>query len=105
MVTDVSQERDAIVAVLLDLLIPARRRVGGRIAPRIIVECEEVASLIVRAAIHVGRHIVSVALNVRRGVPDWNLTVALATDVLLHVTGHRFDVWRAVGVVICVDDL
>lgn len=99
------QKWEAVVGVLLDLLVPAGLGVGRGIAPRVIVEGEEVAALVVGTAVHVSGHLVAVGVNIGGGVSNWNGSVASAVTVLLHVTGDGLDVWCAVGCVVVVDDL
>jgi len=99
------QERKAVVAKLLDLLVPPRSRVRGRVTPRVVVESEKVTALVIGTAVHVLCHFVAVALNVGSGVANGNRAVATAANVLLQVTSDSLDIRSAVGGVVGVDDL
>lgn len=87
-----SQKRDAVVAVLLNLLAPARGRVRGRVAPGVVVESEEVASLIVGAAVHVSGHLIAVGVNISSGVTNRDTAVAAVADILSDITSDSLDV-------------
>lgn len=100
-----SQQRDAVVAVRRHLLVPAGDGVGRRIAPRVVVEGEEVAALVVGAAVHVRRCVVAVARHVGRRVAHGDTAEVLLGEVGLDVARRRFDVGGVVGVVVGVDDL
>jgi hypothetical protein len=99
------QERNAVVAVLLDLLVPAGLLEGRRVTPRVVVESVEVAALVVGAAVHVLGHLEAVALDIGGGVTDGDLAVATAADVLPQVTSDGLDVGRAVAGLVIVNDL
>ena len=99
------QEGNAVVAVLLDLLVPAGLLEGRRVTPRVVVESVEVAALVVGTAVHVLGHLETVALDIGGGVTDGDLAVAAAADVLPQVTGDGLDVGRAVAGLVIVNDL
>jgi len=99
------QERKAVVAVLLDLLVPASLGEGRWVTPRVVVESVEVTALVVGAAVHVLGHLEAVALDVGGRVSNGNLTVAARADVLSQVTGDGLDVRSSGGGGVVVDDL
>lgn len=99
------QQRYAVARKLLHLLIPAALLERRRITPRVVVEGEEIAALVLRATVHILSHFVSIALHICGRIADGNLSVPLETDVLLHIASRGLDVRRTVGVVVRVDDL
>ena len=99
------EERDAVAAVLLHLLVPAGDGEGAWVAPRVIVERKEVAALVFRSAVHVCCHVVTVILDISGRVANWDLTIAHAGDVGLHITCCRFHIWSCVSGIVGVDDL
>ena len=98
------QERNAVVAVLLNLLVPARLGEGRRVTPRVVVESIEVTALVVGTAVHVLGHLEAVALDIGGGVTNGNLAVATAANVLPQVTSDGLDVGRAVAGLVIVND-
>lgn len=99
------QERNRVVAPSLDLLLPSGGHKVGWITPTVVVESEEVDSLIVCTAIHILGSLQTVVVDVGGGVADRDGTVLPVANVLLHVTGDSFDPWsRDTGWDI-VDDL
>ena len=99
------QERNAVVAVLLDLLVPAGLGEGRRVTPRVVVESVEVTALVVGTAVHVLGHLEAVALDIGGGVTNGDLAVATAANVLPQVTGDGLDVGCAVAGLVIVNDL
>lgn len=98
------EERNAVVAVGLNLGAPARALVRRRVTPGVVVEGEEVAALVVGTAVHVCGHLVTVAVDISSGVADGDSTVATAVAVLLEVASDSLNVRSAVGGVVIVDD-
>lgn len=99
------QERDAVAAVLLDLLVPASLGEGGRVTPGVVVESVEVAALVVGAAVHVLGHLEAVAFDICCRVAHRDLPVASGADVLSQVAGDGLDVRGSRGGLVIVDDL
>jgi hypothetical protein len=99
------QNGDAVVGKLLDLLVPTRGGVVRRVAPRVVVETEEVAAGGIVTAVHVVGHLVAVALDVSSRVTDGDLAKTAGVHVRLDVTGDSLDVRSAVGGLVVVDDL
>lgn len=99
------QNGNAVVAELGNLLVPARCAVGRRVAPRVVVEGEEVAVGGRRTAVHVGSGLEAVGLDISGRVSDGNLTELARVHVGLDVTGNSLDVRGGVGGVVVVDDL
>lgn len=99
------QDWGAIVSILLDLGIPSGRGEGRRIAPRVVIESEEVATSIGAAAVHVCGHLVSVVLDISCRVAHRNGTVATGADVGLDVTSDRLNEWGSEDSLVVVDDL
>jgi hypothetical protein len=95
----------AVALVGLDLLVPAGDRERGRVAPRVVVEGEEVGALVVGAAVEVKGLGLDVLGDISGRVSDRNLASLAVGDVLLHVTGDSLDVRSRVGVGLVVDDL
>ena len=75
------------------------------VAPGIVVEGEEIAALVICTAVHVLGHIPTGVLNISGRVANWDRTVALAVDILSHVTGSGLDIRRGVGSIGLVDNL
>jgi hypothetical protein len=67
------QDRDTVVLELLDLLVPAGGGERRRVAPGVVVECEEIAADGVVSAVHVSSHLVAVRLDISSRVSDGNL--------------------------------
>lgn len=99
------QDGKAVVAVLFNLGGPARLSVGRWAAPRVVVEGVEITALVIGTAVHVGGHLVSVAVDIGGRVADGNGSVASAISVLLEITSDGLDIWGTVGGVVIVDDL
>lgn len=99
------QDRDAVVLELLHLLVPAGLLEGRRVAPRVVVESEEVATNGIISAVHVRCHLVTVRFNISRGVSDGDLAETASVDVRLDVTSDSLDVGSTVGGGIVIDDL
>lgn len=99
------EDRFAVVAVELDLLVPARLGEGRGIAPGVIIESEEVRALVIRATVEEQSLLLDVLGNIGGGVTDRNGTRGLVANEALHVTGDGLDVSGSAGVVALVDDL
>lgn len=99
------QERKTVVGESGNLLRPARLCVAGGIAPRVVVEGEEVTALIIGTAVHVSGHVVSVAVDIGSRVSDRDGSVAPAVTVLLEIASDGLDVWGTDGSSVIVDDL
>ena len=99
------EEGQTVVAVGGNLLVPARDGVGRGVTPRVVVEGEEVAALVVGTAVHVLGSLVAVLTNISSRVADRDGTVASVVAVLLEIAGDGLDVRSAVGGVDVVDDL
>lgn len=99
------QDRDAVVAELLNLLVPAGTGEGVGVAPRVVVESIEVGSDSVLAAVHVVGHLVTVGLDIGSAISDGDLAELARVHIRLDVTGHGLDKRSAVGGGIIVDDL
>jgi hypothetical protein len=98
------QDRDAVVLELLHLLVPSGGLEIRRIAPRVVVECEEVAADSIVTAVHVSGHLETVRLNISSGVTNGDLAKTTSVDVGLDVTSHGLDVRSTVGGGVVVDD-
>ena len=98
------EDGDRVVAECLNLLLPCGGLVGGGIAPRIVVEREEVAALVVGTAVHVVGGLDTVVIDISGGVANRDLAVFAVANVLLQVTSDGFDVWCRVGRLNAVDD-
>lgn len=98
------QKGDTVSSEVLHLLVPAGSSEGGRITPRVVIESEEVRTLVISSAVHVLSHLQSVGVNISSGVTDWDLTVSTATNVLSHVTGDSLDVRSRGSGAIIVDN-
>lgn len=99
------EDRLAVVAVELDLLVPARLGEGRGIAPGVVVESEEIRTLVIRATVEEQSLLLNVLGNIGGGVTDGNGTGGLVADKALHVTGHGLNVGGSAGVVALVDNL
>jgi len=99
------EERNAVVAVELNLGGPSGSLECVWVTPGVVVESEKVGTLVISTAVHVRGHFISVFRNVGSGVANWNGTHTTAGTVLLHVTSDSLDVWSAVGSGVIVDDL
>jgi hypothetical protein len=86
-------------------LVPTGLGEGGRIAPGVVVEGEEVAADGVISAVHVRSHLVAVRLDISSRVSDGNLAQSTGVNVGLDIASHSLDVRRTVGGRIIVDDL
>lgn len=98
-----SQDRLAVVGEKSDLLVPAGGGVGRRVAPRVIVESEEVRDDL--SAVHVRSHLVSVLLDIGGRVSDGNGTKLAGRNVVLDVTSDSLDIRSSESGVIRVDNL
>lgn len=95
-----------VVAVELNLAVPAGLLEVGGVAPGVVVESEEVAAgVVIITAREVDGLLVDVLLNISGGVTDRNWARGLSTNVALHVAGDGLDVGSSIGVVPGVDDL
>ena len=99
------QDRDAVVAELLDLLVPTSTSEGVGVAPRVVVEGVEVGADRVLTTVHVGCHLVAVGLNISSAIADGNLAELASVHVGFDVTGDGLDERSAVSGRVIVDDL
>lgn len=99
------EERQTVVAVGLNLLVPTRDGEGRGVTPRVVVECKEVAALVIGSAVHVLGSLVAVRADIGSGVANRNGTVASVVAVLLEITSDGLDVRSTIGSVAIVDDL
>jgi hypothetical protein len=99
------QNGNAVVGKLLDLDVPARSSVRRGVAPRVVVETEEVAADSIITTVHVVSHLVAVRLDIGSRVTDWHLAEATSVHVRLQVTSDGLDVRSAVSRLVIVDDL
>ena len=99
------QDGNAVVAERLDLLGPAADGEAARVAPRVVVEGKEIASLVGSTAVHVLSHLKSVGVDVCGRVSHRDLTISTRSDVLSHVTSDSLDVRSSGGGGIIIDDL
>lgn len=100
-----SQERDAVVAVLLYLLVPARSRVRRRVAPGVVIESKEVAPLVVSATVHVSGHLIAIGVDISSRVTNRDSAVAAIADVLSDITSDGLDIGSTHGCFFVVDHL
>jgi hypothetical protein len=99
------QDGDAVVFERLDLLVPTADGEAAGVAPRVIIEREEVASLVGSPAVHVLGHLVPVGVDICGRVSHGDLAVTLRSDVLSHITSDSLHVRGGGGGGIIVDDL
>jgi hypothetical protein len=90
---------------LLHLLAPTRGREGGRIAPGVVVESEEVTADIGATAVHILGHLETVRIDISGRVSDRNASVRAGFDVLLHVTRDGLYVGSGEGSIRAVENL
>jgi hypothetical protein len=86
-------------------LVPTGLGEGGRVAPGVVVEGEEVAADSIITTVHVLGHLVAVRLDISSRVSNRNLSESTSVNVGLDITSHSLDVRRTVGGGIVVDDL
>lgn len=86
------------------LALPFGAGVLVGVAPGVVVEGEEVAALVVGAAVEVEGGLVAVFFHVGGRVADWDGAEASRDAVLLHVAADGFDVGGCVGGLRVVDD-
>jgi hypothetical protein len=98
------QNWKAVAGEVLDLLIPARLGEGRWVAPRVIVEGEEITTLVIGTAVHVLSHLHAVLGHISSGISNRDLAVSTASQVLSHVTGNSLDVLGSGGRSSIVDD-
>lgn len=98
------QERDSVACVVGNEGVPAGGGKGGWIAPRVVVDSIEVGSLVISSTVHIISHDLLVLLHVCSRVADWDRAISSTADILLHISGHGFDVGCAVRVACVVDD-
>lgn len=96
---------DAVACVPLDLGLPARRDKVGRVAPRVVVEGEEVDGRAVVAAVKVLQLLLDVVRDVGRRVADGDAAVAPGVEVVLDVARDGADVRGHAGSLLIVNDL
>ena len=98
------QDRHRVILEVGDLLGPGGGGKGRWITPGVIVESEEVSSLVVSAAIHVVSSFETVVINVCGRVSNRNRAVTTTANVLLHITRYSLDPWGSCTSVDVVDD-
>jgi hypothetical protein len=99
------QDGNAVVGKVLNLLVPAGS-LEVTVAPRVVVESEEIRSLVVAATVHVHRRLHAVRGNVGSRVSDRDRTQSSRVHVVLHITSDSFDVGSGrIGSRLVVDDL
>jgi hypothetical protein len=99
------QDRDAVVVELLHLLVPTGCGERRRVAPRIVVESEEVAADGIGSAVHVRSHFIAVRLDISGRVTDRDLAESTSINVGLDIASDSLDVGSAVCGGIIVDNL
>jgi hypothetical protein len=99
------QDRKTVSSEVLDLLIPAGGGEGRWVTPRVVVESEEIAALIIGTTVHVLSHLLTVRVDISSRVSDGDGTVSTASDVLSHVTSDSLDIWRSWGGEIIINNL
>ena len=91
------QDRKRVVLELLNLGVPARCGIAGRIAPRVVVEREKVAALVVGSTVHVVSGIIAVRFNISGGISDRDGSELAVALVLLHITGDGLYIRSGLG--------
>lgn len=119
-----SQDGNAIVGEILDLLVPAGRLKVG-IAPRVVIlktmsvtqqmgrglaitthKSKEIAPLIVRPTVHIIRQLHPIVRHIGRRVSHWHAPVFPYPHILLHIPRRRLHVPRCLGTLhLVIDDL
>ena len=92
-----------VVAERLHLLRPGGGLVGGVIAPGVVIESEEVTSLVISTAVHIVGGLNTVVINVSSRIADRDRAVFAVANVRLHVTSDSFNVWCCGGSCNAVD--
>lgn len=77
---------------------------GGHTAPLIVVEGEEITTLLITTTVEIIRRLVTVGLNIGSRVPNRDLSVVVSLDVLPHVTLDGLRVRCGRSSVVAVDD-
>lgn len=99
------QDGETIVSKVLDLDVPA----GGlevTIAPRVVVEGEEIGSHIIRTTVEVVGGLHTVLSDISSRVSNGDLAETTSADVVADITGDGLDIGSGlVSVVLVVDDL
>ena len=99
------QDRNAVVAELLDFLIPTSTLEGLGIAPGVIIEGVEVRADRVLTAVHVVGHFIAVRFDIGSAISDGNFAQLASVQVRLNITSDGLNERSAVGCGIIVDDL
>lgn len=99
------QNRNSVSSKVLDLLVPSRNLKGRRVAPRVVVEGEEITTFVRWATVHVLGHLEAVGVNISSRISDRDLTITTAANVLPHITRNGLDVWGGVECLSIVDNL
>ena len=99
------QDGETVSSEVLHLLVPAGSGEGRWVAPRVVVEGEEITALIIGTTVHVLGHLLAVRVDISSRVSDRNGTVSTASDVLSHITSDGLDIGRSWGGKIIVDNL
>ncbi|KAL2288563.1 hypothetical protein FJTKL_03925 [Diaporthe vaccinii] len=99
------EQGDAVAGVLLDLGLPAGLDEVRGVAPRVVVEGEEVGTGAVVSAVEVLELLDDVLGDIGGRVAGGDGAVAAGVDVVLDVTGDGADVGGGAGRLLVVDDL
>lgn len=98
------QKRNSIAGIVLHQDIPSRDLKRRWITPGVIVNGVKIASLIRSPAVHVVSQDFLISCNISSRISNWNLPISSASNILLHIPHHGFDIRRTIGVVSLVDD-
>ena len=99
------KEGNGVVVELLLLGGPARAGVRAVTAPFVVVEGEEVTTLLITTAVEVVGRLVTICLDVSGRVPNGDWAVVMSLDVGPHVTLDSLGIRSSRGGGIAVDDL
>lgn len=98
------EDGDRIILVVVDEAVVSRRLKVALAAPRVNVVAKEVDGLLLGVAVEEAGQSIANVLVVVGGISNAHGAVALALDVLLHVSHSRLDIGRGAGVVGLVAD-
>lgn len=82
------EERQAVVGERLDLLRPTRLSERGGVTPRVVVEGEEAAALIVGTAVHVLSHLKTVSVDIGLWISHVSVVLGGLIEIFSFVTPH-----------------
>lgn len=98
------QDSNAIVGEVLNLLIPASL-LEVRVAPRVVVEGEEVRSHVIGATVHILSRLHTVRGHIGGRVANRDFAKTTGVHVVLHITSDSLDIGsRLVSVLFVIDD-